>query len=79
MKLKVWGIGWCGTHRRIVATTSKKRAAELVGTSFYHFNEFASITGNETEVALAMAKPETVYESLDNHLDDDDWKEVTRK
>ena len=62
MKLKVWGVGWMGRSRRIVAATSKKRAAELVGTSLYHFNEYASETANRTEFELAMSKPGTVFE-----------------
>lgn len=74
MKIKVWGVGWMGTHRRIVATTSKKRAAELIGTSYYHFNEYASQTGNKEEVELAMSKPETVFEHRD--FSGQPWKEI---
>jgi len=74
MKIKVWGIGWMETHRRIVATTSKKIAAGLIGTSFYHFNEYASETGNKEEVELAMSKPGTVFERRD--FSKQPWKEV---
>lgn len=78
MKLKVWGIYWCGTHRRIVAAATKKGAAELLGVTYYHFNEFASITANETEVALAMGKPGIVFECLNDYRNTD-WKEIPSK
>lgn len=77
MKLKVYGIGWMGKCRRIVATTSKKKAAELIGTTFYHFNEYGSETGNEEEVKLAMSKPGTVFERED-WIARKPWAEVTK-
>ena len=77
MKLKVYGIGWMGRHRRIVATTSKKKAAELIGTSLYHFNEYGCETGNEEEIKLAMSKPETVFEREDWRAGAP-WVEVTK-
>ena len=79
MKLKVWGVGWMGTHRRIVATTSKKKAAELIGTSFYHFNEYACTTANDEEIYVAMSKPETVFESKNTCRGGEPWKEIIKK
>lgn len=77
MKLKVYGVGWMGRHRRIVATTSKKKAAELIGTSLYHFNEYGCETGNEEEIKMAMSKPETVFEqSL--RSSSSPWVEITK-
>lgn len=68
-KLKVWGwaklldndtVARLGlpqqTHnqyRCIVAAASKRRAAELVGSSMYEFNGWWSQTGNQTELAVA--------------------------
>ena len=46
--------------RAVVATKTKKRAAELFGLSMYLMNNYASVTGNEKEIAAAMEKPETV-------------------
>jgi len=46
--------------RAIVATKTKKRAAELLGQTAYTFKYYTCETGNKKEVDLAMAKPETV-------------------
>jgi len=46
--------------RAVVATKTKKKAAELLGLSMYMMNNYASETGNEKEIAAAMKKPETV-------------------
>ena len=77
MKLKVYGIGWMGRTRRIVATTSKKKAAELIGTSQYHFSEYGCETGNKREVELAMSKPGTVFEQQNPHHNGP-WREVSQ-
>ena len=42
--------------RAIVAAKSKKRAAELLKMSIYMFNQYASETGNEKDIAKAMAE-----------------------
>ena len=64
-KFKVYGIGWMGRYRRIVAASSQKEAAQLIGTTLHHFREYASITGNKEEVELAMSEPGTVWERKD--------------
>jgi tRNA(Met) C34 N-acetyltransferase TmcA len=46
--------------RAVVAAPSKKRAAELLEHSMYTFNAYASETGNDKDIELAMAQPETV-------------------
>lgn len=46
--------------RAVVAAPSKKRAAELLNHSMYTFNAYASETGNDKDIELAMASPETV-------------------
>jgi len=66
--MKVWGTsqyfgrikGRSFQARAVVATKTKKKAAELLGLSMYMFNEYAAQTWNEKEVAAAMEKPETV-------------------
>jgi hypothetical protein len=49
--------------RTIVATTSKKKAAALVGESLYHFNSYWCETGNEAELLAALASPDTVLKA----------------
>lgn len=46
--------------RAIVATKTKKKAAELLRQSVYTFKNYTCETGNAKEIELAMAKPETV-------------------
>ena len=62
--MKVFGTGhyWEGgyQHRAVVATKTKKRAAELFNQSMYTFNNYTCVTKNEAEVKAALAKPETV-------------------
>lgn len=63
-ELKVWGTSHyykgCQQMRAIVATRTKKKAAELLGQSMHIFNEYAAQTQNEMDLKLALAKPETV-------------------
>lgn len=70
-KLKVWGIslhgGKDGRQKRvIVAATSMKQAVDLITAqyayvSLHHFRGYASMTGNEIEVGVALNKPFTVF------------------
>jgi len=61
---KVWG-GLEFVHgkqvRTIVATYTKKRAAELLGVSMYYFNNYWTKTGNDIELEVALSEPETVF------------------
>jgi len=66
-KLKVYGTNqyWVKHPkitqcRAVVAAPSKKRAAELLEHSMYKFNAYACETGNDKEIELAMASPETI-------------------
>jgi hypothetical protein len=63
-KLKVFG-GLTKANgrqvRTIVATISKKKAAELIGESIHEINVWWEETGNKTEVAVATSKPDTVF------------------
>ena len=60
-KLKVFGVNYDGRTRRIVATTTQKKAAELCGMNLYQFRMFASETGNKVECELALKEPEIVW------------------
>lgn len=64
MTLKVFGgltVENGNQVRTIVATTSKKKAAALVGESLYHFNEYWCETGNDIELQTALSSPMTVF------------------
>lgn len=53
--------------RAIVAVRTKKEAAVAFGMSLYALNDWASETGNATEIAVATAKPGAVFIApLDN-------------
>ena len=66
-QLKIWGgltfFTVKGDHsnrqkRAVVAATSKKKAAEIVGMSLYEFNKYWSETGNQHEISSARSWPE---------------------
>jgi hypothetical protein len=62
--MKVWsGMSHyypLGQVHTIIATESKKKAAELLSISLYEFNQYWSETGNKEAIAAAMKKPETI-------------------
>ena len=62
-RLKVWG-GWKFKEGKqvsaVIATTSMKRVAEILGESLYFVRENWTETGNETDIELALKTPETV-------------------
>jgi hypothetical protein len=62
--MKVFGTShyWEGSdqYRAVVATKTKKRAAEFFNVSMYTFNNYACVTKNKEEVELALAQPETL-------------------
>jgi len=64
--------------RAIVATKTKKRAAELFGVSLYHFNQFCCETGNATELQVAQGNPETVFYCENRHIHDPIYQELER-
>lgn len=46
--------------RTIVAASTKKEAAELIGVSLYCFNQYWTRTGNKLEIEAALANPRKV-------------------
>lgn len=61
MRLKVYGCNEDGRYRAIVAATSQKAAAELIGISVNHLREYGSQTGNAKEIEIAMRRPGMVW------------------
>lgn len=47
--------------RAIIATRTKKRAMEILELSQSEFYNFWCETGNETELKIALAEPETIF------------------
>lgn len=54
--LKVYGVRII-KERIIIATTSKKLAAEILDLPISHLDHYGSITHNKFEITLAMTKP----------------------
>ena len=68
-KMKVWGgltFKNGNQMRTIVATTTKKKAMELLEMrSSYEFNNYWCEAGNDTELTIALAEPNTVFIAVD--------------
>lgn len=45
----------------VVATTSYKKLAELLGLSLYYVKTYGSITGNAKVIETASEKPDTIF------------------
>lgn len=57
-------------RKTILATRTKKKALELLepfGITAGHFRDFWNETGNETELKVALAEPETIFVSWADH------------
>ena len=62
--MKVYGLNLPvdGIYRRcIVACKSQKRAAELMKVPLSYLRGYGAETGNELELAIALAAPEVVF------------------
>lgn len=57
LTFKVFGGEWNGVERRIVATTSLKKAMEITGCA----KDFICETGNSIEIAVAMGNPGVAF------------------
>ena len=69
-ELKVYGYNYCGTHRKIVATRTKKRAIELLGITRHDAKDFMCETGNVKELEIAKSKPGVIF--IKSYLGKDD-------
>lgn len=52
--------------RTIVAASSQKEAAELLGITVRHLRDYWPQTGNALEVETALAQPGVVFNAVDN-------------
>lgn len=63
--LKVYGGCYDGKNRLVVASSTKKAAWEAVNAigriSYNTWDQYTSETSNETELAVALAQPLTVF------------------
>ncbi len=62
--------------RTIVATTSKKKAAEILNLSMGAFSQFWSETGNKTEIEVATKKPGIIFQSSSSSTGVQDFLEA---
>jgi len=67
--------GSCQTHE-IVAASSRAEAARLSGSTVGHLKTYGSITGNDADIARAMAKPGVVHWRPLNSQNPTDWREL---
>lgn len=65
--LKVFVVNYGGTHKLMVATTSQKKAADLMALPLSHVRDFGSVTGNPADVELATKHPGMVMIRSDKH------------
>ena len=63
-KLKVWGGRWRGKWE-VIASATKKEAAELLRVSMNHFNEFGGLTANQADIDAALANPGQILSDKD--------------
>jgi len=49
--------------RTIVAAKSAKEAAQLLGISLYHLNDYWCAAHDQNEIEVALGKPGTVFEA----------------
>ena len=78
MKLKVYGIPYMGRYRRIVATTSWAKAAEAIGVGVRYARDYGSITGNESEIFVAMSSPGDAFQAKNEWRTYKEWEKVQR-
>ncbi|MFS0884945.1 hypothetical protein [Aeromicrobium sp. 179-A 4D2 NHS] len=62
----------------VIASTSKKAAAEALGMNVYNFNQWASETGNALSIEIAMSDPGVVFLAPLDHgyRDASEWVRV---
>lgn len=60
-KLKVYAVNYDGRSCRIVAATSQKEAAALIGTNLNQLRTSGGETWNAEDISVAMQEPGAVY------------------
>jgi len=60
-----------GRFERMVAATSMTEAAEKLDVTLYHFGRYATATGNEQDVKVAMSEPGAIFERM---TDSKEWR-----
>jgi hypothetical protein len=73
--MKVFCMNWDGRKERMVAAKSQKAAIEALGTTRYHFSQYASETGNQSDIAIATGHPGAVFEKSFNR--DGGWVQIS--
>lgn len=63
-------------HKAVVATTSQKKAAEIVGVSLRDIATYWSLTGNKDDIAIALARPETLMIKSGSGFGSGEWKSL---
>lgn len=79
-KLKVFGgalIKRGVQSRFIVAATSVKKAADVAGCSISEIRNYWSESGNQKEIAIATAKPETLFVKIGKIYHDGEYVEYS--
>lgn len=59
-RLTTWHLS-LGRRACLIATTTKRAAAEACGMSLYAFGQYASQTGNADDIALATSHPGVLF------------------
>lgn len=73
-KLKAYAVGLDGIHVLMVATTNKKAAAALIGTTLYMMIQWVGRI-NDKDEAIALASPGVVFRKQIG--DQTQWERVT--
>ena len=78
-ELKVFGGFFRRDDRVIVAATSQRQAAEIIGTSVGVIKKYFAITGNAKEIEKAISSPGTVFVLKNNNDVNGEYVERDKK
>lgn len=73
--LKVYCCPIAGREEHIVAATSQKAAAEMLGVSLYELKTYG-MDASDTELVVALADPGAVFRKGDGFSGSDVWEKV---
>ena len=62
--------------KALVATTSQKKAAEIAETTVGDIQKYWGVTGNKSDIALAMSRPDTLMIKSGGMFQDGEWKSL---